>query len=67
MQYLIQRGYGNFLGLAHLGAFMAREMKLPIARLNVMAGVEKLDFSKEKVGPILHVIQQRINDLDPSA
>lgn len=67
MQYLIQRGYGNFLGLAHLGAFMAREMKLPLARLNVVAGVEKLDFPKQKVGPILNVIKQRVSDLDPAA
>lgn len=67
MQYLIQRGYGNFLGLAHLGAFMAREMKLPMARLNIMAGVEKLEFSKEKIAPILGVIKQRIKDLDPAA
>jgi hypothetical protein len=67
MQYLLQRGYGNFLGLAHLGAFMAREMKLPMARLNVMAGVEKLDFPKQKVVPVLNVIQERIKDLDPAA
>lgn len=67
MQYLIQRGYGNFLGLAHLGAFMAREMKMPMARLNVMAGVERLDFSKTKISPILNVIKQRVSDLDPVA
>jgi hypothetical protein len=67
MQYLIQRGYGNFLGLAHLGAFMAREMKLPMAQLNVVAGVERLDFPKQKVAPILSVIRQRVSDLDPAA
>jgi hypothetical protein len=67
MQYLIRKGYGNFLGLAHLGAFMAREMKLPMARLNVVAGVEKLDFSKQMAAPILDVIRERIEGLDPEA
>jgi hypothetical protein len=67
MQYLVQRGYGNFLGLAHLGAFMAREMKMPLARLNVMAGVEVLDFSKQEIAPILSVIKQRVSDLEPAA
>jgi hypothetical protein len=66
MQYLVQRGYGNFLGLANLGAFMAREMKLPMARLNVIAGVEKLDFPKSAVVPLIDVVRQKIANLDPA-
>jgi hypothetical protein len=66
MQYLVQRGYGNFLGLAHLGAFMAREMKLPMARLNVIAGVEKLDFPKSAVAPLIDAVGQKIANLDPA-
>jgi hypothetical protein len=66
MQYLMKRGYGNFLGLSHLGAFMAREMKVPLARLNVIAGVERLDFPKQELAALLDIIQQRIKDLDPA-
>jgi hypothetical protein len=66
MQYLVQRGYGNFLGLAHLGAFMAHEMKIPMARLNVIAGVEKLDFPKAKTGAIVDVIAKVINNFSPA-
>ena len=42
-QQIFDKAYGNYLGLAHLGAFMAREMGMPLARLNVMVGVAKLD------------------------
>src|SRR5258708_1527165 len=42
-QYVFDKAYGNYLGLAQLGAFMAREMGLKLARLNVTVGVAKLD------------------------
>ena len=42
-QQIFDKAYGNYLGLAQLGAFMAREMGMSLARLNVMVGVAKLD------------------------
>lgn len=42
-QYVFDKAYGNYLGLAQLGAFMAHEMGMPLARLNVTVGVAKLD------------------------
>jgi hypothetical protein len=42
-QYVFDKAYGNYLGLAQLGAFMASEMGLRLARLNVTVGVAKLD------------------------
>lgn len=42
-QQIFDKAYGNYLGLAQLGAFMAHEMDLPLARLNVMVGVAKLE------------------------
>lgn len=42
-QQVFNKAYGNYLGLAQLGAFMAHEMKIPLVRVNVMAGIEKLD------------------------
>lgn len=41
-QQIFDKAYGNYLGLAQLGAFMAHEMKMPLARLNVNVGVAKL-------------------------
>ena len=42
-QQIFDKAYGNYLGLAQLGAFMAREMGMSLARLNVMVGVAKLE------------------------
>jgi hypothetical protein len=42
-QQIFDKAYGNYLGLAQLGAFMAQEMDMPLARLNVMVGVAKLE------------------------
>ena len=43
IQYLFQRGYGNWLGLINLGKFVAEQAELPFERLNCFVGVEKLD------------------------
>jgi len=42
-QQIFDKAYGNYLGLAQLGAFMAHEMRMPLARLNVNVGVAKLE------------------------
>jgi hypothetical protein len=42
-QQIFDKAYGNYLGLAQLGVFMAHEMGMPLARLNVMVGVAKLE------------------------
>jgi hypothetical protein len=47
-QYVFDKAYGNYLGLAQLGAFMAHEMQLPFARLNVTVGVAKLDGVRKR-------------------
>lgn len=42
-QQLFDKAYGNYLGLAQLAAFIAHEMGIPLARLNVNVGVAKLE------------------------
>jgi hypothetical protein len=42
-QQILRKAYGNYLGLCRLGAFMAEEMGLDFARLNVFVGVAKMD------------------------
>jgi hypothetical protein len=42
-QQIFDKAYGNYLGLAQLGAFMAHEIGMPFARLNVMVGIAKLE------------------------
>jgi hypothetical protein len=42
-QQIFDKAYGNYLGLTQLGAFMAHEMHMKLARLNVMVGIAKLE------------------------
>lgn len=45
-QQILIKGYGNYLGIAQLGAFMAHEMKTPLIRVNINVGVAKLGIAK---------------------
>ena len=42
-QQIVHKGYGNYLGLARLGAFMASQMDRRFERLNVFVGIAKMD------------------------
>jgi len=42
-QQLFNKAYGNYLGLAQLGSFVAKECGMAPARLNVFVGVAKLE------------------------
>lgn len=54
IQYLYQRGYGNWLGLINLGKFVANELQLPFERFNCFVGVEQLDrLTKEQARTLL--------------
>ncbi|MGO4170535.1 thymidylate synthase [Novosphingobium sp. YAF33] len=46
-QQIVHKGYGNYLGLARLGAFMASQMGRKFERLNVFVGVAKMDKIKK--------------------
>jgi len=66
-QQLFVKAYGNYLGLARLGAFMANQMHLPLARLNVMIGVAKLERitkSDPALQPLLLSARRLLKQLD---
>jgi thymidylate synthase len=45
-QQIFRKGYGNYLGLCRLGAFMAEEMGLNLSRVCINVGVAKMDVTK---------------------
>lgn len=53
-QYLVERGYGNYLGLCRLGAFVAHELGLPLQRFTCLVGVAQIQgkVSKRSLRPI---------------
>lgn len=58
-QQMLRKGYGNYLGLCRLGAFVARQMKRRMARLNVFIGVAQMDSPKtmEALHKVLAIAQ----------
>ena len=59
-QQLFVKAYGNWLGLARLGSFLAHEMGLRFDRLTCFAGIEKMDRDQRpRSGNLLH----RLKDL----
>ena len=63
-QQIFDKAYGNYLGLAQLGRFMAHEMGLPLARLNVMVGIAKLERitkSDSDFAPLVTAVQALVN------
>ena len=55
-QQIFDKAYGNYLGLAQLGAFMASEMGIPLARLNVMVGVAKLERINKRDADLIPLV-----------
>lgn len=57
-QYIFDRAYGNYLGLCHLGHFMARELELDFVRLNCFIGRPELgDVNKSSLRELVEVLQ----------
>lgn len=56
-QQLFVKAYGNYLGIAQLGAFMAHEMGMGLARMNVIVGVAKFEGIRKTDARLALVIQ----------
>jgi hypothetical protein len=68
-QQIFDKAYGNYLGLAQLGAFMAHEMGMTLARLNVMVGVAKLERitkSDHDLSPVIRAAEALASPTAPT-
>ncbi len=55
-QQLFVKAYGNYLGIAQLGAFMAHEMGTTLFRMNIVIGVakfERIGKTDKELSPLL--------------
>ena len=57
-QYMVERAYGNYLGLCRLAKFAAKEMNLRLSRVTCYSGIAMLDGSKGKLASILSAVNQ---------
>lgn len=55
-QYMVERAYGNYVGLCRLGQFVAHELKVPLLRLTCVTGIAQCEISKNKAASLLTTI-----------
>ena len=55
-QYIVERAYGNYIGLCRLGQFVGHEMELPLVRLTCFTGVAECDMAKTSLAPVMDTI-----------
>jgi len=62
-QQIARKAYGNYLGLARLGAFMANQMKLRFEQLNIFVGMAQMDVTKSHpdVLELMKVVKQHVD------
>lgn len=59
MQYMFDRAYGNYLGLCHLGEFVAHETKLRFSRLTCFIGKPQLgEVAKYKLKRLIEAAER---------
>ena len=59
-QYIFERAYGNYLGLFHLGRFMAREMGLNLTKIVCIATPAKRDGTKKALGGLYQQVKEAL-------
>jgi len=65
-QYVMDRAYGNYLGLCHLGRFMAHDMNLKLVRLNCFVGLPELGngWTKNGLKSLADLVRSRLPESD---
>ena len=66
-QFVVERAYGNYLGLCRLGRFMAHEMGLRFGQMTCIATPVMLYRTKKSVKGLAEQIQQALVDLETEA
>ncbi len=58
LEYIYERGYGNYLGLCRLGRFMAHELRLELVQMTCFIAVARRGgMKKPKLEPLKHRVQ----------
>lgn len=57
-QYLVERAYGNYVGLCRLGQFVAHEMQLPLLRMTCFTGIAECEMAKRRLTDVLGALAE---------
>lgn len=65
-EYIFDRGYGNYLGLCHLGRYMAAQLERKLTRMNCVISHPMLGgISKGRLKALRTVVEQRLTVTKP--
>ncbi|HOX05889.1 MAG TPA: thymidylate synthase [Planctomycetota bacterium] len=60
-EFIFDRAYGNYLGLCHLGMFMAAQMQVNLVRVNVFVGQPALGYTgKRALTALRQIVQEQL-------
>lgn len=59
-QHIVQRAYGNYVGLCRLGEFIAQELRLELARVTCVAAVAELGVPKAAVNDLARAVRDAL-------
>lgn len=63
MQYQFEKAYGNYLGLYHLGQFMAKQLNLTLSQVVCVASTLSLgNESKQDLRPFAKDVEELVNE-----
>jgi hypothetical protein len=57
-QYIVERVYGNYVGLCRLGKFIAHEIGLPLVRFTCFTGIAECETPKDRLRILLKTIDE---------
>lgn len=63
-QHMFERAYGNYLGLCHLGRFMAHEMGLTLSQVVCIATPAARDRSKRDLADLARQVESSLQDFE---
>lgn len=52
-QYMVERAYGNYVGLCRLGQFAAHELGLRLLRMTCFTGIAQCEVAKKKLSELM--------------
>ena len=63
-QYMVERAYGNYVGLCRLGRFAAHELGLPLIRMTCFTGIAESEVGKNKLAKLLAAVDEVVGPED---
>ena len=63
-QFMVERAYGNYLGICRLGRFVGHALGLPLTRVTCHVGLASLDASKSALAGVLAEVEAAIGKVE---